>query len=237
VRIDHAFGLQRMFWIPDGASARDGAFVRYPFEDMLRVVKLESARNRCLVIGEDLGTLPEGFQESMERAGVLSYRVLWFEQDEAGYKPPEAWPELALAAASTHDLPTAAGFWTGSDLDWRDRLDLHPDAEAAARMRADRERERDMLRRLLHLDDRGDLPEDFVARLYGYVARTPCRLLAVQLEDGLGEAEAPNLPGTVDEHPNWRRRLPVAVEELFLDARMRRLLDAVRAERPRRRGP
>jgi 4-alpha-glucanotransferase len=161
--------------------------------------------------------------------------VLWFEQDTADYRPPEAWPELALAAVSTHDLPTASGFWSGSDLDWRERLDLHPDPKAADRMRADRVRERDMLRRLIGSLDVGDaLPDDYVARLYGYVARTPSRLLAVQLEDGLEEAEAPNLPGTVDEHPNWRRRLPVAVEELFRDVRMRRLLEAVRAARPRR---
>ena len=234
VRIDHAFGLQRLFWIPDGASAREGAFVRYPLEDMLRIVKLESARNRCLVIGEDLGTLPEGFQESMESAGVLSYRVLWFEQDEAGYKPPEVWPELALAAVSTHDLPTASGFWTARDLAWRDRLDLHPDQQAAEGMRADRSRAREMLRMLLGLPDDGEVsPEDFIARVYSYVARTPSRLLAVQLEDGLCEEEAPNLPGTVDEHPNWRRRLPVGVEELFRDARMRRLVDVVRAARPR----
>jgi 4-alpha-glucanotransferase len=232
VRIDHTFGLQRMFWIPEGAPAREGAFVRYPFQDMLRIIKLESVRNRCLVVGEDLGTLPEGFQERMERAGVLSYRVLWFEQDEDGFKSTEKWPELALAAVSTHDLPTALGFWTGRDLDWRDRLDLHPDAAAAEKMRADRDRERGMLRRLLGFPAEGDVPpDDFVARLYGYAARAPSRLLAVQLEDGLGEVEAPNLPGTVDEHPNWRRRLPVPVEELFLDPRMRRVVDAVRAAR------
>lgn len=236
VRIDHAFGLQRLFWIPDGAPAHAGAYVRYPFDEMMRIVKLESVRNRCLVIGEDLGTLPEGFHDAMERAHVLSYRVLWFERaEDGGFKPPEAWPELALAAATTHDLPTVIGFWLGRDLDWRDRLGLHPSPEAGRSMREERRRDRELLGRVLGLGaEAADVaPAELVTRLYAHIARAPSRLLAAQLEDALEEAEAPNLPGTIDEHPNWRRRLPIDLEELFLDHRVRRLAAALRAVRPR----
>jgi len=235
VRIDHAFGLRRLFWIPDGAPPRDGAYVRYPFDALLRIVKLESRRNRCLVVAEDLGTLPEGFQDALAGAGALSYRVLWFEQDGEACRPAEAWPELALAAATTHDLPTVAGFWVSRDLDWRDRLDLHPDAETGGRMREERGRELARLAAALGLPPEfaGAAPDDLVLRAYRYLAGTPCRLLLATLEDVLEETEAPNLPGTVDQHPNWRRRLPLPVEEIFRHDKARRLFAALRAARPR----
>src|SRR5439155_15150863 len=124
--------LNRLFWIPSGMEGTLGAYVSYPFDDLLRLVALESRRNGCAVIGEDLGTVPVGFRETMQSADILSYRVLVFERrQDGGFVPPADYPALAAASAATHDLATLKGFWLGNDLAWRQRLDLYPDAEAA----------------------------------------------------------------------------------------------------------
>src|SRR5262249_55584831 len=139
LRIDHAFALKRLFWVPDGRTAEAGTYVAYPFHELLAVLKLESQRNRCLVIGEDLGTAPEGFGAACAEAGVLSYRLLYFEREpDGGFKAPDHYPSLALAAASTHDLPTVAGWWRGGDIALRSALELYPSAEPRERDRAQR---------------------------------------------------------------------------------------------------
>src|SRR5690606_15764852 len=139
VRIDHVMGLQRLFWIPRGMRGTDGAYVRYPFHDLLRIIALESQRNRCIVIGEDLGTVAEGFREALQAAGILAYRVLLFERrDDGSFKRPEDYPAEALVTASTHDLPTVAGFHAGRDIDWRQQLGHYPDGAAAAEARTER---------------------------------------------------------------------------------------------------
>ena len=137
LRVDHVMGLDRLFWIPDGASGAEGAYVQYPFEDHLAQLALESDRGRCLVIGEDLGTLPEGLHHRLETANVLSYRVLWFERDGEAFRPPSAYPAAAAACVSTHDLPTVKGWWSGADIDERLALGIWSaqDAEAAAASR------------------------------------------------------------------------------------------------------
>lgn len=143
LRIDHVMALQRLFWIPEGADATAGAYVRYPLADQLGVLALESERAGCVVVGEDLGTVAEDFRRATDAAGVLSYRVLYFERDEeGGFAPPSAYPARALVTATTHDLPTLRGWWGERDLDWRERLDLYRDPEAAAVARADRARDR-----------------------------------------------------------------------------------------------
>jgi len=224
VRIDHVMGLQRLYWIPPGASAAEGAYVRYPFDDLLRLIALESHRNRCLVIGEDLGTVPEGFRPRMQQAGVMSCRVLYFERDEQGaFSPPEHYPKSALTSVSTHDLPTLKGFWTARDIRWRDLLKLFSDEKSHADAKDERERDRVLL--LEALERAGLLPAgidpqtppdalsaELLAAVHRLLARTPSRLVLVQLEDALGEVEQPNLPGA-EEHPNWRRRLPRLLEE------------------------
>jgi (1->4)-alpha-D-glucan 1-alpha-D-glucosylmutase len=218
IRIDHAFQLRRLFLIPMGAPASQGAYVDFPFEALLAVLRLESHRAQALVIAEDLGTAPEGFSDAIMRSGVLSYRILQFERDSTGgFKPPQAYPRDALAAVTTHDLPTFAGWWRGLDTDLRETLGIY-DHERAERERADRVVERRQLAQAL-CDERllpsPDVPEappfEPVVR---YLARTPSLLNAVQYEDVLGELGQPNMPGVAEGHPNWRRKLNAELEKI-----------------------
>lgn len=240
VRIDHVMGLKRLFWIPEGAAPAEGAYVRYPFDDLVRIIALESERHRCLVIGEDLGTVPRGFRTAMQRAGMLSCRVLYFERAPGGgFAPPAAYPRRALVSASTHDLPTLKGFWTSRDVRWREMLRRFPNEEALCTARAERERDRVLL--LGALERAGLLPvgidpkappdeasEELVVAIHRYLAESPGYLLMVQLEDAAGEEEQPNLPGT-DEHPNWRRKLGLSLERLLDEPVVRRIVAAMAA--------
>ncbi|WP_149537325.1 glycogen debranching protein GlgX [Siccirubricoccus phaeus] len=229
LRIDHVLGLTRLFLVPDGARGGEGAYLRYPLQERLAALALESHRARCLVVGEDLGTVPPGLRAELAAERVLSYRVLWFEREGEEFIPPARWPALAAACVATHDLPTLLGWWSGEDLAEREALGLGDMAAA----RAGREAERAALRRLLEAEglwpaDEADLP----AAIHALAARTPAALLLVQAEDLAGERVAVNLPGTDWQRPNWRRRLPVPVEALFASPRARAILDAVRRERP-----
>jgi 4-alpha-glucanotransferase len=240
VRIDHVMGLKRLFWIPEGASPAEGAYVRYPFTDLARIIALESECHRCLVIGEDLGTVPRGFRPAMQRAGLLSCRVLYFERGRDGaFLPPEAYPRQSLVSVSTHDLPTIRGFWTYRDLKWRDVLGRFPDEDAFKDAQAERDRDRVLL--LQALQRAGLLPagidpehppeepsDELVLAVHRYLAETPGHLLMAQLEDALGEEEQPNLPGT-DEHPNWRRKLGRSLEEFADEPMVVRIAEAMAA--------
>jgi malto-oligosyltrehalose synthase/4-alpha-glucanotransferase len=231
LRIDHVMGLARLFWIPQGKSAAEGAYVHYPFADLLGIIALESHRNQCMVIGEDLGTVPDEVREALGAYGVLSYRLLFFERNRDGdFRPPAEYPADALVAATTHDLPTLAGFWEGSDLMLRDELGLIPEAQRQERII---ERAQDRARLLLAIEREGLLPHgatvnpvslpqmtpELVRNLHEYLARTPAKVLVVQLEDVLGMREQVNLPGTTDTHPNWRRKLALDVERFGDDER------------------
>ena len=237
LRIDHVLGLRRLFLVPQGAKGAEGAYLAYPFAGMLGQVALESQRARCLVVGEDLGTVPEGIGHALQAAEVLSYRVLWFERDAAGFAPPARWPARAAACVSTHDLPTLAGFWTGEDLRERAALGLLDDLPAAL---ADRARDRAALCALLAAEGLlpqaagADAPLDdaLAAALHALVARTPSALMLAQAEDLAGEAIGVNLPGTDRERPNWRRRLAAPVAHLAALPRARAVLAALRAARP-----
>jgi (1->4)-alpha-D-glucan 1-alpha-D-glucosylmutase len=237
VRIDHILGFMRLFWVPEAASAADGAYVRYPLEDMLGIVTLESRRHRCLVIGEDLGTVPEGLREALLDAAILSYRLLYFEQHDGGFCRPRDWPQQALVAASTHDLSTLPAFWRGDDLELRARLDLYPSPDVSASERQRRIIDRERLVAALAEESLpamvdGDTP---IESIYRFLARTPSHLLMVQPEDLLGVVEPLNVPGTTQEYPNWRRKLPLDVADLFADARITRVAEAINVEG--RRGP
>lgn len=239
LRIDHVMGLRRLFWVPAGGGPGDGAYVRYPFTAHLAVLAVESHRAGCVVVGEDLGTLPRGFRPALRRAGVLSSRVLYFERERTGnFGPPRRYREASVASVGTHDLPTLRGFLADQDIGWRERLGLFADADGAERARRERALDRDRLARLLdraHLrvaDERPGL-EGLAVALHRWLARTPAALLQVALEDLTLALEQPNLPGTVDGHPNWRRRYPGTAAELLASPFARRLLAALREERPR----
>jgi len=250
LRVDHVMGLARLFWVPEGGTPADGAYVHYPFADLLGILALESHRNRCVVIGEDLGTVPDEVRAALGAAGVLSYRLLYFERQPAGeFKVPAEYPEQALVAASTHDLPTLAGWWAGTDLTARAELGLFPSAEARDGQVVARAQDRARL--LLALERETLLPAgatvnpvslpemtpEFARSIAVYLARTPARVMVVQLEDVLGVREQANLPGSIEEHPNWRRKLPLALERWADDDRFVELTRAAARLRGRAHAP
>jgi 4-alpha-glucanotransferase len=249
LRIDHVMALARLYWVPAGRSAFDGAYVNYPLAELLRLVALESHRQRCAVVGEDLGTVPSGFRETMQAANLLSYRVVMFERRRDGnFVSPREYPPLAAASAATHDLATLRGFWLGRDIAWRQQLALYPDAAAEAADISDRHTARWQLlealaREGLMLSERfgeflpreGDpvYTEELGGAILAFLARSRARLMLVQIEDVAGEVEQANLPGTNDEHPNWRRRLSATLDEIFGGPEIQRLASRVTQERRR----
>jgi 4-alpha-glucanotransferase len=222
IRLDHVLGLKRLFLIPDGMRPGQGVYVRYPFEALLAVCTQESVRHRCIVIGEDLGTVPEHFRETLFDWGIWSYQVMLFERAEGGaFLPPDSYRENALVTFSTHDLATFAGWMTGHDLAVKRALAMDPGESDEQRAAA-----RAALRSALSAHGAPDI--DFVA-VARYLAQTPARLLVVAIEDALGIREQANVPATIDEHPNWRRRLPVHLEELKLQSGLTAVADAMAA--------
>jgi glycogen operon protein len=209
LRIDHVMGLARLFLVPDGGDARDGTYLHYPLADLLGQVALESTRANCLVVGEDLGTVPPELRSAMEDSAILSYRVLWFEQDTHGFRPPAEWPPLAAACVSTHDLPTLAGWWAGLDIAEMATLGMMSPADADA-ARTDRAATKARLLALLraeHLLPEAGPDTPPLVEIHALIARTPSALALVQVDDLAGERVGLNLPGTDRERPNWRRRL------------------------------
>ena len=224
LRLDHVMALARLYWIPHGNKPDRGGYVHYPLGELLALLARESRRNRCMVIGEDLGTVTPELRKALNDARVLSYRPLLFEKDAAGeFLPPEAYPREALTCLSTHDLPTWRGFWEGHDLALRERLGLTLDAE---KERAQRGEDKAKLRQALERQGF----DTSAAAAHAFLARTPCKLVMVQPEDVFELVEQANLPGTVDQHPNWRRKLPLALERWNADPRVQRLAESM-AER------
>lgn len=244
IRIDHVMGLMRLFWVPAGGKPAPGAYVEYPFEDLFGIVALESRRNRCLVIGEDLGTVTDAVREAMARYGVLAYRLLYFEKEQSGgYRPPAAYPVQALVAVSTHDLPTLCGFWAGDDLDARAALELFPSDEMRQQRAAARAQDRAQLlfalerEQLLaatasaHPVENPEMTAELARAIHIYLARSPSQVMMVRPEDFLGQIEQVNLPGSTYEYPNWQRKLTLNVEEWPADPRFAALAEALRSER------
>lgn len=240
LRIDHVMQLMRLFWIPRGQGPSAGGYVGYPLDELAAIIALESHRARCMVIGEDLGTVPDPVRRMMERRGMLAYRLLYFERVGDGqFVPASAFPRDALVAASTHDLPTLAAWWSGEDVALREALGLLPPEFPAPRLLAERALDRARLLRALGREgNEADAPMNagLSAAIHRHLASTPCCLMTVQLEDLLGVTAQTNLPGTVEAHPNWRRRLPVTVEALGTLEAVRTVLDAVVAQRGRPAG-
>ncbi len=237
VRLDHAMGLKRLWLVPEGATPAEGAYLAYPFDDLLRLLKLETCRHHAIAIGEDLGTVPEGFGEVLADSGVAGMRVLWFERDGQEFLPPAAWSSDAVAMTSTHDLPTVAGWWQGADIDMRAKFGLlGPGAniEAERRQRAaDRQHLWDAFR-ANGVTRQKTPPSDSPAAVDAairYVAATRSPLALIPLEDMLGANEQPNLPGTVGEHPNWRRRYPGDSQSQFDSPQMQERARSLNARR------
>jgi 4-alpha-glucanotransferase len=227
LRIDHVMRLARLFWIPDAQPASEGAYVRYRQEDLFGILALESVRNRTVIVGEDLGVVPDGFRETMAAEGLCSCRLMWFERhDDGSGKGPEEYPRDAMVSITTHDLATFAGFWTGQDLSTRHAIGLFPD-EAAYGQAVDARRQ-DRRRLLELLVSRGFLgaerlgydgaPADPDGELHNAVVAllcsTPSRFFVLAQEDLFKVLDQQNVPGTVTERPNWVWRLPWTVEEL-----------------------
>lgn len=201
LRIDHVMGLFRLWWIPGGSGPVDGAYVTQPAQDLLDIVALESHRHGAVVIGEDLGTLAPGVREELAARNILSYRLLWFEEER-----PSAWPAQAMAAVTTHDLPTAAGLWSGSDLARLRELGISTDEEATGEIRE-------------RVAEWADLPEDAgddeaVAAAYGLIGEAPSAMLCATLEDALLQRERPNIPGSGEVNPNWSIALERPIDDL-----------------------
>jgi glycogen operon protein len=223
LRIDHVMGLTRLFWIPDGATAVDGTYVRYPLEDMMGVLAQESHRARCLVVGEDLGTVPDGFRERMAAADILSYRVVWFERNVRAFHGPSRYPAQAATCVATHDLPTIAGWWTGADIDEKHALGRINENEVAQE-RVERAAAKEALATAIanagaaspeSIDPTRPHDAAITAAIHRFACATPSALVLFQADDLAGETTAQNLPGTDRERSNWRRKVGVGVQALW----------------------
>jgi 4-alpha-glucanotransferase len=221
IRLDHVLGLKRLYLVPHGFAANDGVYVPMPFEALLAATAQESVAHACVVIGEDLGTVPEGFREKMAEWGIWSYQVMMFERDDRGaFRGADYYSPNALVTFNTHDLSTYAGWRSFGDLKLKRSIGIDPGESDDARWQALTMLD-DVLR--YHAIDRNDL-----YAVAGFLAKTRSRLLAISLEDLLSVVDQPNIPGTVNEHPNWRQRLPVAVSDLGKAIDVRALKDATR---------
>lgn len=241
IRIDHALGLRRLWVVPEGATSAEGAYLAMPMDDLFRLIALESHRARAVVIGEDLGTVPAGFRPAMDEKAMLGMRVLWFERDDAGgFLPADSYPHDAAAMTGTHDLPTVAGWWRGRDIEWRWRLGRMSRAVDQAADHAARDEERAALWQALVAagvaHGTQPAPEDtgpVVDAALAFIGRTGSVLAIVPMEDILATVEQPNMPGTIDEHPNWRRRLPAPTAVLLANPAVAARLAVFDAERRR----
>jgi 4-alpha-glucanotransferase len=242
VRIDHILGLRRLWLVPEGESAKHGAYLNYPFDDLVRLIALESWRHRAIVIGEDLGTVPEGLRERLAAHALYGTRVLWFEHDGNAFIPPARWDPNGVATTTTHDLATVAGWWQGHDIEWRNRigqtLPRDDGRDPVALDHAHRARDRDGLWHAFQ--QAGCAPRDAhtpppdappVNEALAFVAASASPLVVCPLEDLLALEDQPNLPGSIDEHPNWRRRLPANVDALFGDPVVATRIETVVRER------
>ncbi len=219
IRLDHVLGLKRLYLVPHGYRADNGAYAAMPFEALLAVTALESQAQRCVVIGEDLGTVPDGFRERLADWGIWSYRVMIFERDGDGsFRSVDRYPADALVTFNTHDLATFVGWRGFADLHFKRSVGIDPGESDDARWHA-----LGMLDNVLRHEAIDS--NDFYA-VTRFMARTRSRLLAISLEDLLKVADQPNVPGTIDQHPNWRRRLPVNLSEIAAAIDRQALQDA-----------
>jgi 4-alpha-glucanotransferase len=249
LRLDHVMALFRQWWVPRGLKSVDGGYVHYPLEDLLGVVALESQRNECLIVGEDLGVVPDEIRRALPQFGVYHYKVVMFEQKGGEFVAPADYVRPALATVTTHDLPTLRGWWTGYDIDLWEKLGFYGGGADSVAHRARAQRAEERLRLLRALRREGLWPEDhgvetsdttppappYSAQLaravHVYLGRSQAALVTVQLEDMIGMLEPVNIPGTSTEYSNWTRRMTASAREIFARQDVRELAAAMKASR------
>jgi 4-alpha-glucanotransferase len=223
LRLDHVMSLYRLWWVPAGCAATAGAYVHYPLRQLLTVLSLESARSSCLIVGEDLGVVPDEMRQAMPQFGLYHYKVLLFEKIAGRFRRPDEFVRQALAAATTHDLPTLHSYWEARDIELRRRLNLYPSAEVEGDVIRERDHDREML--LAALREQSINPahpsaplepytDELGQALHLYLARSSTALVALQIEDLLGMTDPVNVPGTSGEYPNWQRKITATIEDM-----------------------
>jgi len=240
LRLDHVMSLFRLWWVAAGSSPAEGAYVHYPIQQLLTVLSLESARSACLVVGEDLGVVPDEMRRAMPEFGLYHYKVLLFEKRDGRFRRPDEYVRQALATVTTHDMPTLRSYWEGRDIELRHRLNLYPSMEVEGDVVREREHDREML--LAALREQGLAPaqpaaplDPFTAELaqalHLYLARSATALVALQIEDLLGETRPVNVPGTDREYPNWQRKVSADIEEVAARSDIAAYLDEIQLAR------
>jgi len=234
IRIDHVLGFYRLYLVPEGRKPTEGVYLNLPVGALCNALARESNGKECLIIGEDLGTVPEGFSALLAEHIIHSYRLLIFAKDGGRFLAPEEYPPGALIAVSTHDLPPLLGYWGETDLRLRTELAIYPNDDTRQRALDERKADRAAMEAALtaagyHFTED---PVSLAAAAYGFLARTPSRLLLVQMEDLTLEQEQPNIPGSGDRYPNWRRKLSMEIDAIFDDPRAAAVTAAIRRERP-----
>jgi 4-alpha-glucanotransferase len=237
LRLDHVMALCRLWWVPRGFSASDGVYVRYPLQDLMRILALESVRNRCLIVGEDLGTVPDEMRAAMEHFHTYHYNVLLFEKTPDGaFKSPDRYLTRSLASVTTHDLPPIKSWWEGLDIELRIRLGLYPSEAVRDQEIEQRKHDRRALmaalvsKGLWHLAPHAPLPDfshALMRAIHVYLGYSSARLAVVQLEDLIGMTDPVNVPGTDKEHANWQRKLMKNVDDIFRDPEVIEALQAI----------
>ena len=236
LRIDHILGLARMWWVAKGDSAKNGAYVRYPLDDLLAILALESQRHQCLIIAEALGTVPKGMLEKLEEKGILAYNIFYFEMDANGSKPLENYPYQAMTTLSTHDLPTVQGYWKGYDFDLGEQFGVYPSKKVLNILKQGRKEAKEKIRQAVEnvqelANTDTNVSKEFTHQLQAYVADTNSALFGSQPEDWLNMLDPVNIPGTSMEYPNWRRKLSHTIEEIFANTEINQLLETIEKKR------
>lgn len=236
LRIDHILGFARMWWISKGDSAKNGVYVKYPLDDLLAILALESQRHQCLIIAEALGTVPEGMLEALENKGILAYNIFYFEYDQNGSKPLTDYPYQAMTTLSTHDLPTVQGYWKTYDFELGQRFGVYPNEALLEMLKKNRHEDKLKIRQAVeqvqYLEpDYMGITQTFNHQLQMYVADTHSALFGTQPEDWLNMLDPVNIPGTSTEYPNWRRKLSRTINDTFADPAIQQLLNNIQRKR------
>ena len=238
LRIDHVMSLMRLYWIPQGTSAKNGVYVKYPLDDLMGIVALESHRNKCLIIGEDMGLVPQEIRKQMDKRFMLSYKVLMFEKNDTEFKAPKEYIKNAVVVTSVHDTPPLKGFWYAKDIEIRKNIGIYNEqmAENFFKLRKD---EREKLSILLKTENiylpekyiNGEFSKEVNIALHKLTSRTPCRLMLTTIDDLIASESQMNLPGTYEEYPNWRTKLNLPLEEVFDKSDISEIAEAIRSEK------